>query len=105
VWNYWLGGKDHFPVDRKLGDEVFEIYPKVVDQVRACRAFLVRVVRYLVMEGDVRQFLDVGPGLPIKDSTHEVAQRLVRESRVVYIDDDPLVLARSSMILIGRERL
>jgi hypothetical protein len=101
VWNYFLGGKDNFPVDRTLGDELFEAYPAIIENARACRAFLVRVVRYLVMEGNIRQFLDIGTGLPIMDNTHEVAQRLARESRVVYVDNDPMVLAHARALLVS----
>lgn len=99
VWNYWLGGRDHYEVDRVAGYQFSVLYPGVVDLVRADRAFLGRVVRYLVNEAGVRQFLDIGTGLPTDDNTHELAQRLAPESRVVYVDNDPLVLAYARALL------
>src|SRR5512142_1560819 len=94
IWNYWLGGKDNYAVDREAGDQFSAIYPGIVDIARADRAFLGRVIRYLVGAG-VRQFLDVGTGLPTADNTHEVAQRAAPESRIVYVDNDPLVLTHA----------
>jgi hypothetical protein len=88
IWNYWLGGKDHYAVDREAGDQFSAIYPGIVDIAVADRAFLGRVVRYLAGEAGVRQFLDVGTGLPTADNTHEVAQRVAPESRIVYVDND-----------------
>ena len=76
IWNYWLGGKDNYPVDRAAGDRYRETFPGVVDVARASRLFLTRSVRYLAAEAGVRQFLDVGTGLPTVDNTHEVAQRI-----------------------------
>jgi hypothetical protein len=99
IWNYWLGGKDHYTVDRAAGDQFSAIYPGIVDIARADRAFLGRVVRYLAGEAGVRQFLDVGTGLPTADNTHEVAQRVAPESRVVYVDNDPLVLTHARALL------
>src|SRR2546430_1533074 len=90
VWNYWLGGKDNFAADRAVGDQVREIYPEVVEIARASRAFLVRSVRYLAGEAGIRQFLDIGTGLPTADNTHEVAQQIAPSSRIVYVDNDPL---------------
>jgi len=98
VCNYWLGGKDHFAADREAGREVMRLRPEVVAGVRANREFLVRVVRYLVSRG-VRQFLDVGCGLPAADNTHEIAQRLEPYCRVVYVDTDPMVLAHAEALL------
>src|SRR5438874_1044398 len=92
VWNYWLGGKDNFAADRHVGDQVPAVFPGIVDNARATRAFLVRAVRYLAGEAVIRQFLDIGTGLPTVDNTHEVAQRVDPRSRVVYVDNDPLVL-------------
>jgi S-adenosyl methyltransferase len=103
VWNYWLGGKDNFPADRKFGDDIFEVYPEIIDKARACRAFLVRVVRYLVMEANIRQFLDIGTGLPIMNNTHEVAQRLARDARIVYVDNDPMVLVHARALLVSTQ--
>jgi S-adenosyl methyltransferase len=99
IWNYWLGGKDNFQVDRDAGDEFLALYPEQRDKARACRYFLARTIRYLAVEAGVRQFLDVGTGLPTADNTHEVAQRIAPESRVVYVDNDPLVLAHARILL------
>jgi O-methyltransferase involved in polyketide biosynthesis len=101
LWNYWLGGKDHFEIDRKAGDEILAVYPQLRANARAARAFLGRAVRYLADEVGVRQFLDVGTGLPTADNTHEVAQRVARDARIVYVDNDPLVLAHARALLIG----
>jgi hypothetical protein len=98
VWNYWLGGKDNYPVDRAVGDQVREFYPDIIDVARESRAFLGRAVRYLITEG-IRQFLDIGTGLPTTDNTHEVAQRIAPESRIVYVDKDPLVLVHARALL------
>lgn len=99
IWNYWLGGKDNFAADREAGDEFLTVYPGQRDKARAVRHFLARAVRYLVVEAGIRQFLDVGTGLPTADNTHEVAQRLAPESRIVYVDNDPLVLAHARILL------
>ena len=109
IWNYWLGGKDNFAADRAAGDEFLAVYPGHRDKARAVRHFLARTVRYLVVEAGVRQFLDVGTGLPTADNTHEVAQRLAPESQIVYVDNDPLVLAHAQapahQLARGRHRL
>ena len=99
IWNYWLGGKDNYQVDREAGDQFSAIYPGIVDIARADRAFLGRVVRYLAGESGLRQFLDVGTGLPTADNTHEVAQRVAPDSRIVYVDNDPLVLVHARALL------
>jgi len=99
IWNYWLGGKDNFRVDREAGDEFLSYYPGQRDKALACRSFLARAVRYLVTEAGVRQFLDVGTGLPTANNTHEVAQRAAPESRIVYVDNDPLVLSHARALL------
>jgi hypothetical protein len=99
IWNYWLGGKDNFAADREVGDQVKEVYPDIVAVARASRAFLSRAVRHLAGEGGIRQFLDVGTGLPTADNTHEVAQQLAPESRIVYVDNDPLVLVHARALL------
>jgi hypothetical protein len=99
VWNYWLGGKDNFAADRATGDQIRETYPDVVEIARASRAFLLRSVRYLAGEAGIRQFLDIGTGLPSADNTHEVAQRVAPSSRIVYVDNDPLVLAHARALL------
>jgi hypothetical protein len=101
VWNYWLGGKDHFLVDREYGDRYREIYPEIVDIACAIRAFLDRAIRYLVGEASIRQFLDIGTGLPTANNTHEVAQRLAPTSRIVYVDNDPLVLLHARALLVS----
>jgi O-methyltransferase involved in polyketide biosynthesis len=99
VWNYWLGGKDNFAADRMAGDRLMEITPDLIVSVRASRAFLGRAVRYLVGEAGIRQLLDIGTGLPTADNTHEVAQAIAPESRVVYVDNDPIVLVHARALL------
>jgi O-methyltransferase involved in polyketide biosynthesis len=99
IWNYWLGGKDNFQADRDAGDEFLALYPEQRDKARACRSFLFRAVRHLVVEEGVRQFLDIGTGLPTANNTHEVAQRFAPESKIVYVDNDPLVLAHARALL------
>jgi O-methyltransferase involved in polyketide biosynthesis len=99
IWNYWLGGKDNYAVDRAVGDEFLAIFPGQADVARHARAFLGRVVRYLAGEAGVRQFLDIGTGLPTVDNTHQVAQQVAPESRIVYVDNDPLVLAHARALL------
>jgi hypothetical protein len=99
VYNYWLGGKDNFEADREVGEQTKAAYPDIVSGVRAQRAFLASAVRYLVAQRGVRQFLDIGTGLPVAENTHEVAQSLAPESRVVYVDNDPMVLAHARALL------
>ena len=99
IWDYWLGGKDNYPVDREVGDRIEELLPDIVVQARADRLFLGRVVRYLAGEAGVRQFLDIGTGLPTVDNTHEVAQRVAPQSKIVYVDNDPLVLVHARALL------
>jgi hypothetical protein len=99
IWNYWLGGKDNYPVDRQAGDEFTEIFPGIVDAARAVRHFLARAVHYLAGDVGIRQFLDIGTGLPTVDNTHEIAQRIAPETRIVYVDNDPLVLAHARALL------
>ncbi|GHH09488.1 SAM-dependent methyltransferase [Streptomyces lanatus] len=99
IWNYWLGGKDCYAIDRQVGDQIAETNPAIRDIARAQRAFLVRAVEYLIAETGVRQFLDVGTGLPTANNTHEVAQRLAPETRIVYVDHDPIVLAHAEALL------
>ena len=99
IWNYWLGGKDHYPVDRAAGDRYRETFPQIVEIARQSRYFLARVVRFLAGEAGIRQFLDVGTGLPVVDNTHEVAQRVAPECRIVYVDNDPLVLVHARVLL------
>jgi len=99
IWNHLLGGTDNFAVDRAVGDQITANLPQLAENARLSRAYLARVVRYLVREAGVRQFLDVGTGLPTADNTHEVAQQLAPECRVVYVDNDPLVLAHARALL------
>jgi S-adenosyl methyltransferase len=99
VYNYWLGGKDNYAADRAAGDRTMAEYPGIVASARANRAFLRRAVRFLVTGAGVRQFLDVGTGIPTSDNTHEVAQSLAPQSRIVYVDNDPVVLAHARALL------
>jgi O-methyltransferase involved in polyketide biosynthesis len=99
IWNYWLGGKDNYAADRAAGDRVAAMLPIIVVQARADRAFLGRAIQYLAGEEGIRQFLDIGTGLPTADNTHEVAQRVAPRSRIVYVDNDPLVLAHARALL------
>ena len=103
VWNYWLGGKDNYPVDREVGDQVRELLPQVVEVALGDRLFLRRAVTHMAREEGIRQFLDIGTGLPTADNTHEVAQGVAPDARVVYVDNDPLVLAHARALLNGTE--
>ena len=99
IQDYWLGGKDHFEADRVAGDEAIAHLPDMVASVRNTRAFLGRTVRFLAREQGIRQFLDVGTGIPTASNTHEVAQRFAPSSRIVYVDNDPMVLAHARALL------
>ncbi|MCH6160058.1 SAM-dependent methyltransferase [Streptomyces marispadix] len=99
IWNYWLGGKDNYAADRQAGDQYREAFPGIDELARASRYFLVRTIRYLAAEAGVRQFLDVGTGLPTVDNTHDVAQREAPDARIVYVDNDPLVLVHAHALL------
>lgn len=101
VWNYWLGGKDNFDVDRQVGDQVHGMFPIIGDVARADRQFLHRAVGFLAGQAGIRQFLDVGTGLPTANNTHEVAQTIAPSSRIVYVDNDPLVLVHARALLVG----
>jgi hypothetical protein len=101
MWNYWMGGKDNFAADRAAGDAVAQVYPEIVIMAQQSRRFLIRVVRHLAAEAGVRQFLDVGTGLPTMQNTHEVAQGIAPESRIVYVDNDPMVLVHARALLVG----
>jgi hypothetical protein len=92
-WNYWLGGKDNFAVDRESGDRIAQAYPAIRTAAREGRAFHRRAITYLAEHEGIRQFLDIGTGLPAPDNTHEVAQAVDPSARVVYVDNDPMVLA------------
>jgi hypothetical protein len=99
IYNYWLGGKDNYAADRKAADEAIAAYPGVVTGARANRQFLARAVGHLTVDAGIRQFLDLGTGIPAADNTHEVAQAAAPESRVVYVDYDPVVLAHARALL------
>jgi O-methyltransferase involved in polyketide biosynthesis len=99
LWNYLLGGKDNFAADREAAEQVLAFMPELVQSARFNREFLGRAVRHLVREQGVRQFLDIGTGLPTADNTHEVAQANAAESRVVYVDNDPMVLVHARALL------
>jgi SAM-dependent methyltransferase len=99
VYDYWLGGKDNFAPDRAAAEAAMREDPNVVEGVRGNRAFLARAVRYLAGRAGVRQFLDIGTGIPAADNTHEVAQDVAPECRVVYVDNDPIVLAHARALL------
>jgi hypothetical protein len=98
-YNYWLGGKDNFAADRESGDLLAEAYPAARIAARANRAFLGRAVGFLAGEAGLRQFLDIGTGLPTAGNTHEVAQRIAPESRIVYVDNDPMVMTHARALL------
>jgi hypothetical protein len=99
IWNYWLGGKDNFAVDRAAGDAWSATFPGIRDVARASRSFLTRSIYYLAQDAGIRQFLDIGTGLPTADNTHQVAQRVAPEARIIYVDNDPLVLAHARALL------
>lgn len=101
VWDFWLGGKDNFEVDRRVGRAIAEMFPLIPEVARADRGFLQRAVTFLTEEAGIRQFLDVGTGLPAANNTHEVAQRIAADTRVVYVDHDPIVLAHARVLLAG----
>ena len=101
VYNYWLGGKDNYAADREAAEQAIAANPGIVADVRANRAFLARVVRYLAADCGVRQFLDIGTGLPTANNTHQVAQAVAPQARVVYADNDPVVLAHARALLTG----
>jgi O-methyltransferase involved in polyketide biosynthesis len=99
LWNYLLGGKDNFAADREAAEMALAFMPELVQSARADREFLGRVVRYLARECAIRQFLDIGTGLPTANNTHEVAQSVAPECRVVYVDNDPMVLVHARALL------
>jgi len=98
VWNYLLGGKDNFAADRATGDLILTLFPGIAHVARVQRRFLARAVRYLADAG-VIQFLDIGTGLPTANNTHQVAQQVAPRSRIVYVDNDPLVLVHAEALL------
>jgi hypothetical protein len=99
IYDYWLGGKDNYAVDREAGEAMVLQYPDIVAGVRMNRAFLGRAVHFLAAEAGIDQFLDIGTGLPSSNNTHEVAQRAAPESRIVYVDNDPIVLTHAQALL------
>jgi hypothetical protein len=101
VYDYWLGGKDNFAADREAAERVLAVTPGLRQRVQANRAFLARAVRYLATEAGIRQFLDIGTGIPSANNTHEVAQAAAPESRVVYADNDPIVLVHARALLVS----
>jgi len=96
-----MGGKDNYPVDREAGDAYVAVHPDVVTLAQQSRQFLIRTVSFLAGEAGMRQFLDIGTGLPTMQNTHEVAQQIAPESRIVYVDNDPLVLAHARALLVN----
>ncbi|MFY1636832.1 SAM-dependent methyltransferase [Solwaraspora sp. WMMB335] len=98
-YNYWLGGKDHFAVDRTSADQIAAAWPSAPIAARENRRFLARATRFLTRAAGIRQFLDIGTGLPTADNTHEVAQAIAAQSRVVYVDNDPMVMAHARALL------
>ena len=103
-YDYWLGGKDNFAADRESGDAIAEKFPAIRTAVVENRRFLRRAVSFLAGEAGVRQFLDIGTGLPTAENTHEVAQAIAPESRIVYVDNDPLVLVHARALLTSSEQ-
>jgi S-adenosyl methyltransferase len=99
VWNYWLGGKDNYPADREMGDQILVMAPDMPRIARLQRAFLTSAIQYLAGEAGIRQFLDIGTGLPTADNTHQAAQALAPQARIVYVDNDPLVLVHAQALL------
>jgi hypothetical protein len=99
IWNYWMGGVDNYPADRAAGDAVAGVYPEIRLMARDSRRFLTRAVRFLAAERGIRQFLDIGTGLPTMQNTHEIAREIAPETRTVYVDKDPLVLVHARALL------
>jgi hypothetical protein len=106
VWNYWLGGKDNYRPDQEVGDVVADIYPGIRTMASQSRQFLIRSVRYLTAEVGIRQFLDLGAGLPdpLGNNTHSVAQAVAPEAKIVYVDNDPVVLAHQRALMVSTPR-
>jgi hypothetical protein len=98
-YDYWLGGKDNFQADREAAEAIAAVFPHIRTAARENRAFMQRAVRFLAAEAGIRQFLDIGTGLPTADNVHDVAQGVAPESRIVYVDNDPLVLAHARALL------
>ncbi|MGV9674918.1 SAM-dependent methyltransferase [Nocardia sp. NPDC003482] len=103
VYDYWLGGRDNYPADRALGDAIAAHVPAIREMARANRAFLARAVRFAIAELGVTQFLDIGTGIPTAGNTHEIAQRIDPAARVVYVDNDPIVLAHARALMASTD--
>ncbi|MGR6915700.1 SAM-dependent methyltransferase [[Actinomadura] parvosata] len=103
VWDYWLGGKDNYAPDRAVGDEIVKVMPDLPVNARAEREFIGRAVRHLAGECGIDQFLDVGTGIPAESNTHGVAQAVNPAARIVYVDNDPIVLVHARALLVGTE--
>src|SRR3954463_11939142 len=101
VWNYLLGGKDNYAVDRELGEALRSANPGIASVAQAQRRFLIQSVTLFAGEVGIRQFLDIGTGLPTADNTHEIAQRVAPDARIVYVDNDPLILAHARALMIS----
>ncbi|WP_066361370.1 SAM-dependent methyltransferase [Herbidospora mongoliensis] len=101
IWNYWMGGKDNYAADRQAGDAVASVYPDIVVMAKQSRKFLIRTVGWVAEEGGVKQFLDIGTGLPTMQNTHEVAQSVHADARIVYVDNDPMVLVHARALLVN----
>jgi S-adenosyl methyltransferase len=104
IYDYWLGGKDNFAPDRAVAEALATQIPTIRTMVRSQRVFLVRAVDYLVRKAGIRQFLDIGTGIPSLDNVHEVAQRIAPESRILYVDNDPIVLAHARALMTSTEQ-
>ncbi len=101
VYDYWLGGKDNFPADREVAEAILQVIPTMRDMAQANRAFQTRAARYLAREAGLRQFLDIGTGIPTSPNVHEVVQEVAPDARVVYVDNDPLVIAHARALMTG----
>ncbi|GAA1655211.1 SAM-dependent methyltransferase [Actinoplanes couchii] len=101
MYDWWIGGKDNFAADRELGDRFAQAIPSIPAMARENRAFMHRVVRYLAGTAGIRQFLDIGTGIPTRPNVHEIAQKIAPETRVVYVDNDPLVLSHARALMVG----
>jgi len=102
VYDYWLGGKDNFPADRALAEHIMQAIPTMRAMAQANRAFLSRAVRYLAAEAGVRQFLDIGTGIPTSPNVHEIAQAVAPDARIVYVDNGPIVLAHARALMASQ---
>jgi S-adenosyl methyltransferase len=105
MYDYWLGGKDNFAADRQAADKMLAVLPDIAEVVRDNRSFIGRVVRFLAAEAGIRQFLDLGAGLPTQDCVHEMAQAIAPDARVVYVDNDPVVCSHGQALLGPRDRV